>query len=177
MAFQEQLNQCLSHIQSGHFSLASDISERLIQEHPENETGFYLQATLDTELEQYDSAIRHYFQCLALRPDLRIARFQLALLLCSLDHLDKAREQLEHLEDPQDFIGLFATGLLAVTFEQTEKALEYLTQGIKQNINHQKLNENIHMIINRIANTPPSQSEPKDNQDQTHLLDIYQNNH
>lgn len=96
-------------------------------------------------------AIASLGQALILKPDLHIARFQLAFLHLVNGNLDAAtvlfQPLVHHDCDNKNYLTFFARGCIALTLDKLDECKQLIEQGIALNDSNETLNRNMSKML------------------------------
>ena len=169
--------------QSGDLNGALSKLESGSEEYPEDNKVAFLYAAALAESKEYDKALTYYDKSLSLDPTFHIARFQFGLLLATLGSDDTAVKVLSPLAKLNDlYLGAFSLGIIATLTEDLDAAEIALKQGIHLNTDNPSLNSDMQNMLSRVlASRNESRHDEhnvnhieNDENDRSHLLDIYQ---
>lgn len=175
-------------LSQGEIEQANSLASQACTQFPEHAQLQFIYAAIGAQLEQYPEAVQRYQHALSINPNLHIARFQLGLLLSTLDANEEAENVLLPLsQDVSHYLGCFAKAVIllqnAATLEPFQQrqifieAFQWLEQGIENNNQNPILNDDMRLMKARVEaelNTEEAETEEEIAPDQSHLLDIYQ---
>jgi tetratricopeptide (TPR) repeat protein len=127
--------------------------EQAVGADPYNAELRHLLAAEYAQAGRYDSAKAEFLQAIALKPDAHIARFQLGLLLLTLgDSIGATRiwQPLEALGEEAP-LWHFKHGLEALIRGELPLCRQKLTEGIARNSANPPLNEDMRLILAKVA--------------------------
>ncbi len=139
--------------------------EKAVGADPENPALRHLLGARYAQIGRYEEAERELYRAVSLDPQAHVARMQLGLL--HLTNGDPHRavstwRALESLEDA-DALKLFKLGLEALIRDDFAGCTRWLNQGIANNRANPALNEDMRLILARVArhDRPPTQDGPQ----------------
>lgn len=154
---QEKFNQLINQAIEAMHCVDPAPTQQYLQEAmrlvPESALPPFLLAANLAQTREYDRAEGAYIHALQLQPDFAVARFQLGLLQLTSGRPAAAFSTwvpLSLLGDEHPLC-LFAAGLIQMAQDRFETAKDLLRRGIERNADNPFLNQDMTMVINRIA--------------------------
>lgn len=189
-------------ISTGDFDAANEQISNGINNHKDHPQIHFVAAALAAQNEAFDEAIGLYQKALQLAPELQIARFQLGLLLVTLERNEEGAQLLAAIPVSDHYLSHFSKGIIALLNENFDATQQLINIGIELNSENPSLNRDMLDMLERLnqhlagagstlktepnngtsldASKPDSNSaesadteENEEDTSQTHLLDIY----
>uniref|UniRef100_A0A486XVJ1 Uncharacterized protein n=1 Tax=Rheinheimera sp. BAL341 TaxID=1708203 RepID=A0A486XVJ1_9GAMM len=124
-------------------------------------------------------AIASLGQALILKPDLDVARFQLAFLHLVNGNLDAAtvlfQPLVHHDGDNKNYLTFFARGCIALTLDKLDECKQLIEQGMLLNSSNEALNKNMSNMLALLFDNDAEQNNVGGTSDNASsvLFDIY----
>ena len=157
---------------------------RSLEDFPESAHLHFMNGALHAQIEDYQTALINYQTALNLAPDYHIARFQLGLLLATLEQKTECMAIMRPLSQLNDhYLGQFAVAIMALLENALPQAIAALNEGLRINHEIPSLSNDMRALLQRISsndegiNREVSTETVKSDDDKSHLLDIYQAKH
>lgn len=164
-----------------------------LEDYPNSaELSFLMAATL-SETEDYSLAIDYYYKSIHKNPQLDVSRFQLGLLLATLERETESVDVLKPLcKVNENFYSRFSLTITSIFENDIEGACEHLSQGLLLNNENPSLNHDMKELLKRLenhikdinedvetefVNKENESGEVKTSNSNAHLLDVYQVKH
>lgn len=160
---QAYIAQITDQMVMGRLDSAQDALNQGLQQFPQSGQLHFLCAAVSAQNEDYPKALDHYQLALQATPNLHIARFQMGLLLASLQQGEPALEVLTPLSGLENhYLGSFAQAICALVTGDVLNGKAFLQQGIQQNQENLSLNRDMQtMLMDLEADlAASSESEP-----------------
>jgi Flp pilus assembly protein TadD len=156
--------QCDDHAMSSVLAAMQDSAEnalRLLHEMlanwPLDSRLWFLRGAVRADQQQYGEARADFVQAITLAPDFHVARFMLGLLELMNAHVAGAIatwSPLDHLAE-DDSLRVLKSGLVNLTQDRFDVALEQLKRGLALNQQHPLIDGYVRAVIERIAAACP----------------------
>lgn len=164
----ELLHFAINASNNGRADLAIQYLKKLVAEEPENPEALFLLGSEYAEINMFDEAISFMEKALKVSPDAHIIRFQLGMLLLTLNQNDDAKSCLTPLESIEDNHEIYHYGqaLLAIIDEDIEKGQQFLQQGLSLPNSNPSLEANMQKLMEKISagNVDNNQTEKTDSE-------------
>ncbi|WP_199611735.1 tetratricopeptide repeat protein [Flocculibacter collagenilyticus] len=186
MTIEHYISRITTLMSQQEYLLAQQEVQTGLQNYPEHGQLYFLDAAILAQTGEYERAVTSYQQAITYAPELSIARFQLGLLLATLEEYEASRLTLQPLiAHTQGYLAAFAQGLLHIFESNLTAATTSIEQGIALNQDNPSLNNDMQLMLTRLSIPSESESTSQQNDntdeqeatDKTHLLDIYHSKH
>ena len=131
---------------------ASEVASRAVEEFPTDANLRFLLGSAFGNIQDYGSAKSQLNEALALAPEFHLARLQLGLMHLTSGDERLARAILAPLLNiaTDSYLRSFADGLIALSYDEFERARSSLQTGVSQNLDNAPLNRNMQLLINAV---------------------------
>ena len=160
----ELLHLAINASESNNVDNAIKYLKEAVQLSPDNGKVHFLLGAMHAEIGLYDRAIADMASAIKYEPSLYTAVFQLGLLYMTQGNLSDAEKTWEGLDELGDtnYLYLFKTGLLMLSNNDFENAIEYLDKGISVNKENMPLNKDMLRVLTQ---TKENLDNSDDNED------------
>lgn len=159
---QAYIAQITDQMVMGRLDSAQDALNQGLQQFPQSGQLHFLCAAVSAQNEDYPKALDHYQLALQAAPNLHIARFQMGLLLASLQQGEPALEVLTPLSGLENhYLGSFAQAICALVTGDVLNGKAFLQQGIQQNQENLSLNRDMQTMLMDLEADLAASSESK----------------
>jgi tetratricopeptide (TPR) repeat protein len=149
---QEAIQLISASAKSGDFEDAIVQLKNLLAAHPEHEFAHGMLAAIYAELEMADRAIEQFRRVLAINPANTLARVQLGALQLAAKRPDDLLETWKPcLDEPDNYIGRYYSGLALLQLEKPGEARAMLEQAVQRMPAEHALRRQVQQLIEQLS--------------------------
>ena len=167
MDAEEYLHLAARAAQDSNHHDALKFAHKSLELEPNKPEALFLLAAQHAEIGLYDRAKEGYRLSIEQKPDLHLARFQLAMLSLQSGEMDDLQEQIAYIETHADNPRLkrYTRALSAMSEENAELAIEHFEEGLALDSGSPEADDVAMSMLNSIrAHLAQASSEPEDAQ-------------